>query len=364
MKILKKFGLLVLLSTLMLSGCSSSNTTTDSNNDSSMPLKGTTLNLYTWDGMFPQEVLDGFTKETGITINYSNFDFDETMLAKLEETQGKDYDLVIADDYIIELAIEQGLVQKLDRTKISTIDNINPIYENEFYDPNNEYTLPYGAGIPLIVYNPDEIDFEINGYSDLWNPKLKDNLAIIGNYRVINGIALKSLGYLFNTNDLTEIKEAGDKLKELAPNIRIINDSNLQDFLITGEVSVAFMYTSQVNQALLTNPDFKVVYPEEGLGFGIMAAFIPSQAPNADAAYAFLDYINRPEVAAKGFEWLGYFVTNKAAEEYISEEMKPLIILPEDKYDLIEKGEIIQNVEDDALELHTQIFAEFQKETK
>jgi len=67
--------------------------------------------------MFPQEVLDGFKEEYGVEINYSNFDYDETMLAKLEESQGKDYDLVIADDYIIELAIEQGLVQKLDKVK-------------------------------------------------------------------------------------------------------------------------------------------------------------------------------------------------------------------------------------------------------
>ena len=61
-------------------------------------LKGTTLNLYTWDGMFPQEVLDGFTKKTGVKINYTNFDLDETMLAKLEETKGGDYDIVVADD--------------------------------------------------------------------------------------------------------------------------------------------------------------------------------------------------------------------------------------------------------------------------
>ena len=86
------------------------------------------LNLYTWDGMFPQEILDGFEKETGIRIHYSNFDYDEDMLAKLEETKGGDYDLVIADDYIIELAIQEGLVQKLDTSRISTYDNLNPVF--------------------------------------------------------------------------------------------------------------------------------------------------------------------------------------------------------------------------------------------
>lgn len=110
MKIIKKIGLMAVVLTLLLTGCSSKE---QEPVDSSNPLQGTTLNLFTWDGMFPQEVLDGFKEEYGVEINYSNFDYDETMLAKLEESQGKDYDLVIADDYIIELAIEQGLVTKI-----------------------------------------------------------------------------------------------------------------------------------------------------------------------------------------------------------------------------------------------------------
>ena len=122
------------------------------------------LNLYTWDGMFPQEILDGFEKETGIRIHYSNFDYDEDMLAKLEETKGGDYDLVIADDYIIELAIQEGLAQKLDTSRISTYDNLNPVFMSQFYDPQNEYTVPYGAGIPLIVYDPGLTDVKITGY--------------------------------------------------------------------------------------------------------------------------------------------------------------------------------------------------------
>ena len=144
------------------------------------------LNLYTWDGMFPQEILDGFEKETGIRINYSNFDYDEDMLAKLEETKGGDYDLVIADDYIIELAIQEGLAQKLDTSRISTYDNLNPVFMSQFYDPQNEYTVPYGAGIPLIVYDPGLTDVKITGYEDLWDPALENNVALTANYRVID----------------------------------------------------------------------------------------------------------------------------------------------------------------------------------
>jgi len=313
------------------------------------------LNLYTWDGMFPQEVLDGFEQETGYTINFSHFDYDEDMLAKLEETEGGDYDLVIADDYIIEVVIAEGLSQKLDSSRLKNYGNLNPVYMSQFYDPDNEYTVPYGAGIPLIVYDPALTEVEITGYEDLWNPKLEDNIALTANYRVINGITLKTLGESFNTNDLNVIQTAGDKLLELAPNVRVINDNNTQDFILSGEVAAGFLYSSQVVAAAMANPELKIVYPKEGLGFGIMAAFIPSKAPNADAAYAFLDYINEPENAAKCFEYIGYYCTNKAADALISEEMKTFLVLPEDAAE----GEIIQNISQEAEDLHAKIWTEF-----
>lgn len=313
------------------------------------------LNLYTWDGMFPQEVLDGFEAETGYTINFSHFDYDEDMLAKLEETKGGDYDLVIADDYIIEVVIAEGLSQKLDISKLKNYENLNPVFMSQFYDPTNEYTVPYGAGIPLIVYDPALTDVEIEGYSDLWNPALEDNIALTANYRVINGITLKTMGESFNTNDLKVIEAAGKKLIELAPNVRVINDNNTQDFILSGEVAAGFLYSSQVVAAVMANPELEMVYPKEGLGFGIMAAFIPSQAPNADAAYAFLDYINEPENAAKCFEYIGYYCTNKAADALISEEMKRFVVLPEGAAE----GEIIQNVSQEAEDLHAEIWNQF-----
>lgn len=351
----KRLGMLTVLCFMimcLLAGCASGNT-------SKAPAKGT-LTLFTWEGMFPQEVLDGFAKETGYSINYNNFDYDETMLAKLEAAKGGDYDLVIADDYIIETAIDEGLVQKLDKTKLKNYGNINPIYQGQFYDPNDEYTVPFGAGIQTIVYDPERVDIDIRGYADLFDPSLKDSVGIIANYRVINGMALKILGESYNTEDITKIEAAGKKLLELAPNIRVIKDDNLQDDLLSGEISAAVMYTSQVTQAKLANPNLKIVFPSEGIGFGIMAAFIPSNAPNAEAAYAFLDYMLRPEIAADYFEWLGYYSTNKAADAYISEEYKEFLTLPED---FSGNTEMIQRISAEAEEAHTKIWTEFKAAT-
>ncbi|NLT57501.1 MAG: spermidine/putrescine ABC transporter substrate-binding protein [Clostridiales bacterium] len=306
--------------------------------------------------MFPSEVLAEFEQRTGIAVNYANFDYGENMLTKLQAVNGGEYDLVIADDYIIEMAIAQGLAQPLDKAQLSNYGNINPLYQGQFYDPGDLYTVPYGAGVQTIVYNPAAVTKPIAGYADLWDASLKGMLGVVGNFRVINGMALKVLGQSYNTEDLVQIRAAGDKLLELAPNIRLIKDDNLQDDLVMGEINAAVMYTSQVTMAKLAMPELEVVYPAEGIGFGIMAGFIPSQAPSAEAAHLFLNYLLEPEVAAQCFEWLGYYCTTEAAEPYIAEEFRSFLTLPEG-FSL--EMEMIQNIGTEAMDLHAEIFTEF-----
>ena len=330
----------VLAASVVLSGCG----------ESSDEKKGE-LVLYTWEAMFPQEVLDNFEEETGIEIIYSNFDTNETMLEKLAQAEGGDYDVIIADDYILESVIQEGLAEKLDKEKLSNFENINPLYQGQFYDENDEYTVPYGAGIPLIVYDPEQVDIEIKGYNDLWDPSLKDSIAITANYRVINGIVNLSEGRSLNDENLDDIKATGEKLLELAPNIRMIQDDNTQNALLNGEASVAFLYTSQVTMALQENPDLKVVYPEEGLGFGIMNMFIPSDAPSKDAAYQFVNYILEPEVAAECFNNIGYYSTNQAADEFVNEDL----VVP----DSVTKGEIVKNIGEEADMQYNKNWTEF-----
>ncbi|MBO4915873.1 MAG: spermidine/putrescine ABC transporter substrate-binding protein [Oscillospiraceae bacterium] len=325
----KLLALLCAAATLLaLSGCGAKNNSSKE------------LVLYTWEEMFPQEVLDGFTQKTGIKIVYSNFDYDETMLEKLTQAKGGDYDVIIADDYIIEQAVQAGLVGELDKSIIDNYSNINPRYQGQFYDPEDKYTVPYGCGIPLIVYDPSVVDFEIKGYNDLWNPALKDSVAITANYRVINGITLLSMGKSMNEEDLDVIAKAGEKLIALAPNIRLIQDDNTQDALLNGEAKAAFLYTSQVTQVMSENPNLKVVYPEEGLGYGIMAAFVPVNAPNAKAANEFLRYLLEPEISKACMEYIGYVNTTGAADSIVD----PSLVAPENAG----TGEFIMNVSETA----------------
>lgn len=350
---MKRFFAVLLAAMLVVcsvAACGSSTTAED----------GGELTLYTWEAMFSQDVLDGFTEKTGIKVNYVNFDTDETMLAKLEAAEGGDYDVIIADDYIIETAIAEGLVAELDMEKLPSIGNVNPVYQSQFYDPENKYTVPYGSGVQTIVYDPSVIDMNITGYADLWSEELKDSIGVTSNYRVMNGMALKIAGESYNTNDVAAIEKAGEKMLELAPNIRLIKDDNIQDDLLSGEIGAAVMYTSQVTIAMLANPELKVVYPEEGIGFGVMGMFIPSKAPNSDAAHQFIEYILDPEVAAECFEYIGYYCTNSAAEEYINEDYRSFLTLPEDFTD---NTEMIGNISADAAEAHAKIWTEFKAAT-
>ena len=321
---------------------------------------GKVFTLYTWEGMFPDEILSGFEKETVYRVNYINFDLDETMLTKLQAAKGGDYDLVIADDYIIEVAIAEGLVQKLDKGKIPGFGNINPACQGVFYDPRDEYTVPYGAGVQTIVYDPARVSLNITGYADLWHSSLRNQIGITANYRVIDGIPLKIMGSSYNAEDVAEIRRAGQMLLDLAPNIRLIKDDNLHDDLLSGEISVGVMYTSQVTMAMLENPALKVVYPKEGIGYGLMAGFVPVNAPNSDAAHAFLNYILDPERGAACFEYLGYYSTFSASDAYISPEYRSFLTLP---LEYTTNMEMMHNVSDEAEEAHNLIWTAFREAT-
>lgn len=314
------------------------------------------LNIYTWAEYVPQDIIDRFEEETGIRVNYTNFEANEEMLAKLETSGGGDYDIIIASDYIIKIAADEGLVKEIDKEKVPNFANIDPIFQGFFYDPENTLTVPYGPGIPLLVYNPETVTCEITGYESLWDESLADSVALMDSERVVMGMALKTMGESFNTENLDVIRAAGDKLLELAPNVRVLSQNQTQDFLLSGEVNAAFLFTSQVVLALNQNPDLEVVYPKEGLGFGVDAAFIPENAPNSDNAHAFLNFILDGENGAEISQQTYYLCPNQAAYEYLPEEFQKSLVISTDD---IPNGEFIQDVSAEATELHEEIWTEF-----
>ena len=270
-----------------------------------------------------------FTEQTGIRVNYTTFASNEEMLLKMN-SGSNEYDVILASDYAINMLRKDGKLLPLDKEKLPNYANLDPAFLGQYYDENNEYTVPYTAGTPLIVYNPDRVDIEITGYKDLWNPALKDSVVIIDDARNIIGITLKTLGYSFNTTDDGQLAQAREKLMQLRPNIRSFNYDTPHNDLISGEVSVGYMFTPFVLLAMDEMPNLKVVYPKEGMGFGIDSLVISASAPHPDNAHVLLNFLLDSQVAGNTAAMQYYLSPVATAYEFIPEYLRdnPAIRIP------------------------------------
>ncbi len=314
------------------------------------------LNVFTWATYIDDATVAKFTEETGIKVNYTTFASNEEMLLKMSMSSNE-YDVILASDYAINTLRKQDKLQKLDKSLLPNYDNLDPAFLSQYYDENNEYTVPYTAGTPLIVVNPDLTDVEITGYEDLWKPELKDSIVIIDDARNIVGITLKTLGYSFNTTDDKELAEAKEKLMTLRPNIRAFNYDTPHNDMLSGEVSVGYMFTPFVLLAMDGNPDLKVIYPKEGMGFGIDSLVIPANAPHPKNAHALLNFLLDSEVAGNTAGMQYYLSPVKTAYEFIPEYLRdnPAIRIPEE---ILGETEFIMDV-GEAESKFQEIWAEF-----
>lgn len=213
-----------------------------------------------------ETVIKPFEQETGIKVNYATFSSNEEMYEKLSAVGGGDYDVVLASDYILNTTREAGLMQPFDTSIVDNYANLNEGFTHQFFDPDNQYVVPYVSGIPLIVYDPSVVDIDIKGFNDLWDPSLEDSLGLIDDARVTLGMVLLSMHQSMNTTDDAVLAEAAEKLDALRPNIHVLEYENLHNYLVSGDISVAYTFTPFVALALDANPDLKVVWPEGGSG--------------------------------------------------------------------------------------------------
>ena len=302
------------------------------------------LNIFTWEGYIDYETVSKpFEEETGIKVNYATFASNEEMYEKLAAAKGGDYDIILASDYMLNRVREDGLMQKFDPEIVDNYGNLNPDFTHQFFDPDNEYVVPYVSGIPLIVYDPSVVGIEIKSFNDLWDASLTDSLGLIDDARVTIGMVLLSMGQSMNTTDDAILAEAAEKLDALKPNIHVLEYENLHNYLVSGDVAVAYTFTPFVALALDANPDLQVVWPEEGLGFGIDGCFIPSAAPHAKNANRFLEFLLRPEIAAICAEWQYYCSPNAAAQDCLEDWYKENPVF-NGIYDRIGDAEYVMNL--------------------
>jgi spermidine/putrescine transport system substrate-binding protein len=307
--------------------------------------------VYNWSEYIPEGVLDEFTRETGIKVEYSTYENNEVMYSKLKLQKGKGYDIVVPSTYLVSLMREEGLLHEIDHGKLGNIGNLSADLMDKSYDPGNRYSIPYLWGSTGIGINAKEIDpATITGWADLWNPKWQGKLLLTDDVREVFHMALKKNGFSTNTTDPEEIRAAYEDLRELMPNVLDFNADAPREPFLAGDVNLGMIWSGEVIMAQEENPDIMYIYPSEGAGFWVDSFAIPAGAENVDNAHRFIDYMMRPDVAAKAVEELGYSTPNSAAKELLSEEIRNNpVIFP--SAESIRAGEFQQDL-GDAMEMY------------
>jgi len=314
------------------------------------------VNVYTWETYISDAVIADFTAATGIKVNFSPISSNDEMLAKMQMNGGSEYDILIVSDYTLNIMRKEGLLLKLDKELLPNWKNLDPAYLGQYYDPQDEYAVPYTAGSPMIVYDPAAVEKPITALNDLWDESLQDSVVILDDARNMIGVTLKTLGYSMNETDPAKLEEAKQKLNELYPNIRAFDYDTPYTLLVQGEASVGYMFTPYVLIAQAERPDLVAVSPAEGAGFGIDNLVIPVNAPNPENAHTLINYLLDGEIAARTVIDQYYMNPNLAAEAYLPEGYldNPVFITPEQ----IEKAEFITDIgETEAV--YQQIWQEF-----
>jgi len=268
------------------------------------------LNIYIWGNYLPEIVCQKFTAETGITINITEYDNNETMFSKLSSIKKSGYDIVVPSNYYIERMIKLGMLHPLNKNKLIGLKNIHPILLSQSFYLNDIYSIPYLWGNTGIIINTKYIKENITHWKDFWNSKYKNQLVLLNDMRDTFNIALLTLGYSINETNPKHIYEAYYKLKTLMTNIKIFNVDTIHNIYIDEDAVIGVIWDGDFNIIKKENNFLKYIYPKEGFSTWLESFVILKDAPNIDNAYTFINFMLRPEIAKIVSIYTGYSNAN------------------------------------------------------
>ena len=292
---------------------------------------GTTLNVFNW-GEYISDGSEGtlnvnkaFENLTGIHVNYSTYDSNESMYAKLS-SGAVSYDVVIPSDYMIERLISEDRIQPLDFSKLTNYDLIDGQYKGVFYDPDNRYSVPYNVGLVGLIYNTTMVEGTPDSWSIMWDEKYADNILTFDNPRDAFGIAQFLIGVDVNSENKADWDAAAEKLKEQNKVLQGRVMDQVFQKMEGGNAAIAPYYAGDFLTMQDNNPDLAFVYPKEGTNIFVDACCIPKNAANYDAAMLYINFLMEPEVALANAEYICYAspntsVTSNPGYEYYENEI-------------------------------------------
>ena len=279
------------------------------------------INFYNWGDYIDPDLLAEFEEETGYRVIYETFDSNEAMVAKIRQG-GTAYDITIPSEYMIETMLEEDMLIPLNYDLLPHAKNLDERFLDLDFDKGNQYSIPYFWGTLGIVYDTTRYEEEeLQSWDNLWDPKFFNEILIYDGAREVMGIGLQSLGYSLNETDDTALELATVKLKRLMPNIRAIVSDEIKLYLQKGEAGVGITFSGEAATALEENEDLAYTVPSEGSNIWFDNIVIPKTAKNVEGAHALIDFLLRPDIAARNAEYIGYATPNKGAYELLPEEL-------------------------------------------
>ena len=287
-----------------------------------------TLNVYNW-GEYISTGTDGesldvngaFEDLTGIKVNYTTFDTNEALRAKLM-SGGATYDVIIPSDYMIGLLINEDMLAQLDFANIPNYQYIGEAYRHQDYDPNDAYSVPYTWGYVGIIYNTTMVDEEVDSWEILWDVDYKNNILMFDNSRDAFAIALKKIGLSLNPSSTQDINLGKEELMNQKEVVQAYVMDQIFDKMEGGEAALAPYYAGDAITMIEENPDLAFAVPKEGTNYFVDAACVPATSQHKEAAEMYINFLCEPVVAMENSLFIGYSTPNTVAEEMMPEEVK------------------------------------------
>ncbi|KOP24863.1 polyamine ABC transporter substrate-binding protein [Hapalosiphon sp. MRB220] len=331
---------LALLSSLSLTSCGWRLAEVRANSNNTVSREQ--LDIYTWTQYVDQELFKTFNSETGIKVFTDVYDSNEVMLNKLQAGGGGTYSVIYPSDYMVQKMADKGLLIEINHQRLIGLDNLFPRFKNPGYDPKNRYSIPFNWGTTGLIYNSEILKKPPEDWDYLWQnqQQLSKKITLLNDVREVMGGVLKMLGYSYNSTNESEIKQAYEKLQTLKPAIAAFDTDAWRNQILAGDLLLSMCYSSDAVKITQENPKFKYIVPRSGSSLWTDTIVIPTTAPNIDAAYAWINFIFQPEVAAEISQRLWVTTSNQAAFELLPKKIKndPNIFPPES---IIEKCERI-----------------------
>ena len=316
-----------------------------------------TLYLYGWSTYVNNtEVLEGFTKQTGIKVVGDAYDSNEVLLSKLEASGGRSgYSIIYPSDYMVTQMRDLKLLAPLNKKLLPNLNNIANNYLDLPHDRGAVFSIPISLGTTGIAYNVKAVNSiigeEPTDWNYLWEHKSKLRITLVNDPREVMGMALHTLGNSYNTKEPIKIEQAFQKLRELMPAIANFTTDAWRDPLASGDLMMCMAFSGDAISLARQDPNIKYILPNSGTSIWTDTIAIPRGSSNIEGAHAWINYVMKPEIAAKISNANSFGTTNKLAKSMIPEDLKVMKAL-EPTEAMIAKSDRITKLDDKVSEIY------------